>query len=248
VTPFPGLEETERPLLPSGARQSRTWTPAPIHPSTDSSAGHASSNDSIERVSAGTEEEIRPLRPAFVSRDSSFSLLHPASPSRPSSFLVPELNGLSGGATAGSQDSRYSAIRMSRASDLEYGASEDGYATPAGYRDSPQRSSTNWRESVASFAQQALKAATVESLLWDQKNAEQDDWLHHPELEDYKGRDMPRDAIPILRSQGQQHAKFQPLSIRGIANVLGITCLVGGIVGVFCFWPVATAINEMRNG
>jgi len=210
-------------------------------------------------------------RPFGASRDSSHSVS--VASGRPlfsnnhrrasSNFddLTPEILGLSSphSGSIGQNYSRYSSVpsrnsvgglagmmRDDDSEDLEYG-------TPrhlGGY-------SSGNRSSVASFTQgEMVRAATTDALLWDEKNMEGDDYLHNPDPADEPKRHYRNSmngtggiALPVLRSDqipARQAGTFG-YSKRGLINFIALFLIVGGLVGVFAFWPIATYIREISN-
>jgi len=215
-------------------------------------------------------------RPFGASRDSSHSISqasgYPTS-ERPlmanthrrasSNFddLTPEILGLSStnSGIVGANYSRYSSVpsrhsvsglaslRDDESEDLEYGQPNRGFGgyTPGN------------RSSVASFTQgDMVRAATTDALLWDEKNMEGDDYLHNPDPSDEPKRHYRNSlngaggiALPVLRSDqipARQSGTFG-YSTRGLINFIALFVIVGGLVGIFAFWPIATYIKEINN-
>ena len=142
--------------------------------------------------------------------------------------------------------------------------SDDGVLTPPrrGYSYTPSTpdseteiisdEKTGWpghrQSSYASYSKQDMeKAARVGSLLWDEDNKEEDDYLHNPTPHPFNTEKGV--ALPILASGTVQYdgERFNPFSLRGIATSTALFILVGGLFGIFAFWPIATYIEEINN-
>ena len=80
---------------------------------------------------------------------------------------------------------------------------------------------------------------------------EQDDYLHHPDPDDeptrHSGYRKSLSGIPVLNSAGPVSKSSSAFSGRGILNVAVLALLVGGLVGVFLFWPVGTWIKDLTD-
>lgn len=200
----------------------------PTRPSLQQSYGDA---DSTSSESIGTSSQHKRMSATFED-------------------LTPETQGLSQGVRAGHNYSRYSAIPSRNSfsamtssideSDSPYTAAAAGIlpynSNKASFYDAPPGT----RASIGSlgpmpFVQgEMVKASTTEALLWDEKNLEDDDYIHNPGPGDFQR------AGTVLKSGQPGQSKFNWKSLRGISNVLGIVVVLGGLIGLFALWPIIT--------
>jgi hypothetical protein len=261
------MQDEQQPPSPHSPMETsplvRTALPAGARTSGQSQGGdRRSSRDSSDQFHSGSSSENgaqvpssinshQPPRPMYSSRDSSSSALSPRRrQSGTFDDLTPEILGLSGAGTLGANYSRYSSIPSARGSTVGL----SGFADPSDDVETgyilPSRGSYLYqhggdmtpgsRGSVASFTQgDMVKAATTDALLWDEKNEETDDYLHNPDPEEYKGRKVPPGMFPVLNPARRTKSEFQLYSLRGFANVFGLVVVLGGLVAIFAFWPIA---------
>lgn len=202
--------------------------PRPQRQTTVSDVGSLSS-DLHQATATTTPAE----RQSFLRRDSSRM-------STTFEDLTPEIRGISRGSTAGREYSRYSSIPTRASLAAGMGSATDAADTPydlpgsrlpsSYFQDSPgSRSST-----LSAGPTDMVRSATTDALLWDEKNAEQDDYLHNPDPGEFR-RDGHR-----LRAGTSTQDKFRPYSLRGLSNVFAIFVILGGIIALFALWPIIT--------
>ena len=134
------------------------------------------------------------------------------------------------------------------------GSDTDSISTP--YDEHGMRGSRD-----ASYNQLNMeRAAQTGPLLWDEKNKEDDDYLHNPDMESAGGAPLSKERSPGSSSLGfvpvlsknrkggpSSGEKFNPFSIRGIVTTFVLVVLMGGIIGVFAFWPIGVWIQQIRS-
>jgi len=175
-------------------------------------------------------------------------------------MATPEIMGLSShGGAVGQNYSRYSSVTsrnsMGGLAGLARDDDEESQFGTSSYGGRPRGAfgyASYDRSSVGSFTQDNMvRAATTDALLWDENNAEQDDYLHHPDPDDeptrHSGYRKSLSGIPVLNSAGPVSKSSSAFSGRGILNVAVLALLVGGLVGVFLFWPVGTWIKDLTD-